>query len=249
MKGLNLPSHVIPLQFLNGFDTRTHRQVGDQFPVDFLPLVRCSALLRMNDGEQKFRVLLVFADRWKHSDAAVFDFQNGFGPITLFITDLEAMRSLDPDFFHFHGNRMFPVSRQAIHTGAHQEMGAQRLSGAEKLVNITLPVADMNAALRVIQKGGGLAHVLQPAGALLFINRHAGRIDFLFKRVATLEFAASPELHGRQAKRKSSGGDGSLIAPRERVGTLGGIVNLCNHLAGIAAPIATGYVVRATNSF
>jgi MFS family permease len=41
----------------------------------------------------------------------------------------------------------------------------------------------------------------------------------------------------------------SLIAPRESVGTLGGILNFCNQLAGIAAPIATGYIVRATNSF
>lgn len=41
----------------------------------------------------------------------------------------------------------------------------------------------------------------------------------------------------------------SLIAPRESVGTLGGIVNFCNHLAGIAAPIVTGYIVKARNSF
>jgi MFS family permease len=41
----------------------------------------------------------------------------------------------------------------------------------------------------------------------------------------------------------------SLIAPRESVGTLGGILNFCNQLAGIAAPIATGYILRATNSY
>jgi ACS family D-galactonate transporter-like MFS transporter len=41
----------------------------------------------------------------------------------------------------------------------------------------------------------------------------------------------------------------SLIAPRESVGTLGGIMNLCNQLSGIAAPIATGYIVHATHSF
>jgi MFS transporter, ACS family, D-galactonate transporter len=41
----------------------------------------------------------------------------------------------------------------------------------------------------------------------------------------------------------------SLIAPRESVGTLGGILNLCNQLAGIAAPIVTGYIVHATHSF
>src|SRR5260370_932749 len=41
----------------------------------------------------------------------------------------------------------------------------------------------------------------------------------------------------------------SLIAPRESVGTLGGILNFCNQLSGIAAPIATGYIVQATHSF
>ena len=41
----------------------------------------------------------------------------------------------------------------------------------------------------------------------------------------------------------------SLIAPRESVGTLGGILNMCNQIAAIAAPIVTGYVVQNTNSF
>ena len=41
----------------------------------------------------------------------------------------------------------------------------------------------------------------------------------------------------------------SLIAPRESVGTLGGILNLANQIAGIAAPIVTGYVLHATHSF
>jgi len=41
----------------------------------------------------------------------------------------------------------------------------------------------------------------------------------------------------------------SLIAPRESVGTLGGIMNFCNQIAGIAAPIVTGYIVSATHSF
>ncbi len=41
----------------------------------------------------------------------------------------------------------------------------------------------------------------------------------------------------------------SLIAPRESVGTLAGILNFCNQLAGIAAPILTGYIVQSTHSF
>ena len=40
-----------------------------------------------------------------------------------------------------------------------------------------------------------------------------------------------------------------LIAPRESVGTLGGIMNFCSQLSGIAAPIITGYIVQATHSF
>jgi ACS family D-galactonate transporter-like MFS transporter len=41
----------------------------------------------------------------------------------------------------------------------------------------------------------------------------------------------------------------SLIAPRESVGTLGGILNFANQIAGIAAPIVTGYILHATRSF
>ncbi len=41
----------------------------------------------------------------------------------------------------------------------------------------------------------------------------------------------------------------SIIAPRGSVGTVGGIVNFANQLSGIAAPIATGYLVAATHSY
>jgi len=41
----------------------------------------------------------------------------------------------------------------------------------------------------------------------------------------------------------------SLIAPRESVGTVGGILNFCSQLSAIAAPIVTGYVVQRTHSF
>ena len=40
-----------------------------------------------------------------------------------------------------------------------------------------------------------------------------------------------------------------LIAPRESVGTVGGIMNLSNQIAGIAAPIVTGFIVAYTRSY
>lgn len=41
----------------------------------------------------------------------------------------------------------------------------------------------------------------------------------------------------------------SLIAPKESVGTVGGILNFSNQIAGIAAPIVTGYVVQFTHRY
>jgi MFS family permease len=41
----------------------------------------------------------------------------------------------------------------------------------------------------------------------------------------------------------------SLIAPRESVGTLGGIMNFCSQLSAIAAPVVTGYILAGTHSF
>ena len=41
----------------------------------------------------------------------------------------------------------------------------------------------------------------------------------------------------------------SLIAPRESVGRLGGIVNFCGQLAAISAPIVTGYIASITHAF
>jgi MFS transporter, ACS family, D-galactonate transporter len=41
----------------------------------------------------------------------------------------------------------------------------------------------------------------------------------------------------------------SLIAPRESVGTLGGIMNLCSQFSAISAPIITGYIVSRTHSY
>ena len=41
----------------------------------------------------------------------------------------------------------------------------------------------------------------------------------------------------------------SLIAPRESVGRVSGIVNFCGQIAAISAPIVTGYIVSATHSF
>jgi MFS family permease len=41
----------------------------------------------------------------------------------------------------------------------------------------------------------------------------------------------------------------SLIAARNDVGKVGGIINFSNQISGIAAPIVTGYLVSVTHSY
>jgi MFS transporter, ACS family, D-galactonate transporter len=41
----------------------------------------------------------------------------------------------------------------------------------------------------------------------------------------------------------------SLIAPRGGTATIGGIMNFLNNMMGVVAPITTGYIVCATQSF
>ena len=41
----------------------------------------------------------------------------------------------------------------------------------------------------------------------------------------------------------------ALIAPPGAVGKVGGITNLASQLAGISAPVITGFIVQATHTF
>jgi sugar phosphate permease len=74
----------------------------------------------------------------------------------------------------------------------------------------------------------GTAHAHSPVTALFWISISIGGLS-----------AASPVAWSIP----------SLVAPRESVGTLGGILNCSSQLAGIAAPILTGYIVQSTDSF
>ncbi len=66
---------------------------------------------------------------------------------------------------------------------------------------------------------------------------------------ATALFWISVSIGGLSAASPVGWSIPSLIAPKESVGTVGGILNFCNQVSGIAAPIVTGYVVQATHSF
>jgi sugar phosphate permease len=91
-------------------------------------------------------------------------------------------------------------------------------------VRLTVLIGGTSLGLGVL----GAANAQSPASALFWISLSLGGLS-----------AAAPV--GWSIP--------SLIAPRESVGTLGGILNTCNQVAAIAAPILTGYIVQSTHSF
>ena len=71
------------------------------------------------------------------------------------------------------------------------------MRGTEKFVDIALAITDVNAMLGIIQKPGGLPHVLQPADALLLFDGHSGWVHFLLQSTASMKLVSGPELDGR----------------------------------------------------
>jgi MFS transporter, ACS family, D-galactonate transporter len=68
-------------------------------------------------------------------------------------------------------------------------------------------------------------------------------------RPATALFWISLSIAGLSAAAPIAWSIPSLIAPRESVGRVGGIINFAGQISAIAAPIITGYIVHATHSF
>jgi hypothetical protein len=66
------------------------------------------------------------------------------------------MQTLDRHSLHFIGNRMAPILGQPVHTGSHQKMCSDLLRCAEQLLDIALSITNVDTALGIIEKRGGL---------------------------------------------------------------------------------------------
>ena len=195
MEGFNLPSLAVPMDLLQSIAARGHRKVGDQFPVDPISSSRLAPLLSMNNSKIQIRILLLLSDRRKHADAAIADLQNRLPDLTS-VTPffyLNAMQPLDRNLLHLIGDGVLAISGQPVHAGAHHEMRSHLLCRAEQFVNITLPIADVDTAARLVEQRCGLAQVLQPAKSFDF-DRYPSGIDLLLQRVASVKLIPAPEL-------------------------------------------------------
>jgi len=117
----------------------------------------------------------------------------------IILANADPMHALHGGFAHFIGYCMATVTGQTVDTGAHQEMRAERLCFAEKLVNVVLPVANVNQSPRVAQQRRRLAHIFEPAVALLLLDRHPSGVDPPLQRVGALELGTGPEFRRCQA--------------------------------------------------
>ena len=200
MEGLDLPSLAVPMDFLQSIAARGHRKVSDQFPVDPISSSRLAPLLSMNNSKIQIRVLLLLADRRKHADATIPDLQNRLPDLTSVVTHLNAMQPLDRNLLHLIGDGVLAISGQPVHAGAHQEMRSHLLCRTEQFVNITLPIADVDTAPRLVEERSGLAQVLQPAKAFLDFYRYPSGINSLLQRVASVKLIPAPELDRAQSQ-------------------------------------------------
>ncbi|MDF0584969.1 hypothetical protein [Bradyrhizobium yuanmingense] len=98
------------------------------------------------------------------------------------------MEPFDGDLVHFVGDRVIPVSSQAVDAGPDQEMSSGLLRCAEKLVNVTLAISDMDASSRMIQELRRLLEIFQPPDAFLFLDGKPDRIDLLLSAAVPLNF-------------------------------------------------------------
>lgn len=101
----------------------------------------------------------------------------------------------------------------------------------------------------LIRRGHDASRVRQ---TILVVGTSLGLGLFGAARAHTIETAVmwiTISLSGLSAAAGVGWSVPSLIAPKGSVGVLGGLLNFCNQLAAIAAPIVTGYIVAFTHSF
>src|SRR6516164_5582641 len=107
------------------------------------------------------------------------------------------------------------ILNPTIDAGSEHELCSQRLTLAEKLINVAFAVSDMHAAFGFTEIRSRLSYVLQPADAFFLFDGDARGVDrmlaavdaFALEGIGSLELLARPELDRRQPERQAIGGD------------------------------------------
>ena len=178
MKDLDFPSQSIPFEFLDGLLAGLDGQVGDQPPLDLLSIVWGPTLIGMNDHQGQRGISVLFSDWRQNSNRSIPDLENGLIRIAVSVSHFDAMQSLDCDLIHLVGDRVTSISSQAVDARSNQEMRSDLLCGAEKLIDVTLAITNMQAPSGITQELRGLLFsILLRWDALLLLDGNSRRVD------------------------------------------------------------------------
>ena len=123
-----------------------------------------------------FGVVFLLANGRKNYETTVANLQHGLGQLTILVSDLYAVQTLNAHLLHLLADRAGTVSGEAVDAGAHQKDGCRPSAGRCRTVRemFALAIADVDTAFGIIQEGGGLPQVFQPADALLLFYGYSG---------------------------------------------------------------------------
>src|SRR5690242_266433 len=102
----------------------------------------------MQDSKFEARVAALLADRGQYFDTPEFELEGGPRRVPLPITYLDAVHPLAVRFSHLCGYRVGAIAGEAINARAQEKICPDVFGRAEKLVDITLSIANVDAAGR-----------------------------------------------------------------------------------------------------
>ncbi len=91
VEDLNLPSQVIPFELLDGLCTGADRKIGDQLPLDLLPVSWRRPLFGMNHRQGQRGIALLLSNRRQDPNLAIPDLENSLIGIAVVVSDVDAM--------------------------------------------------------------------------------------------------------------------------------------------------------------
>jgi hypothetical protein len=106
MKDLDLPAHRALFKFFDDILAGLNRQIGDQFPLDLLSVLRRPTLLRVNHRQGQGRIALLLSDGRQNVNPATFEFENSLRQVAVVVSDLDAMKTFGLNLIHFIGYRV-----------------------------------------------------------------------------------------------------------------------------------------------
>src|SRR4051812_30457017 len=109
----------------------------------------------MDHRQVEGEIALLLGDRRQDVYSLVPEAERGFADRAVLRRDLDAVLPRNRNTGHYAGDCAAPITGQPVDTRAHQEMGACLARGAEELIDVILPVADIDAAPRVTEQRVG----------------------------------------------------------------------------------------------